>query len=50
MAYTQAGTWTQIDYPGATRTEATGISGGNIVGTYRDSTIFIMVFYMMARL
>ena len=33
-----AGTWTTLDYPGATWTEICGIDGSNIVGYYEDAS------------
>jgi hypothetical protein len=36
--YTMAGTWTTLDYPGATTTEAYDISGRSVVGWYLDSS------------
>jgi hypothetical protein len=40
-AYTLAGTWTTLDYPGATQTYVSGISGNNIVGYYGSSHGFL---------
>jgi len=36
-AYATAGTWTTLDYPGATQSYVSGISGNNIVGYYGRS-------------
>jgi hypothetical protein len=37
-AYSKAGTWTTIDYPGDTNTFPTGINGNNIVGYCKDNS------------
>jgi hypothetical protein len=39
--YATAGTWTTLDYPGATQTYVSGISGNNIVGYYGSSRGFL---------
>jgi len=36
--YARAGTWTTLDYPGASNTTVNGISGSSIVGGYYDSS------------
>jgi hypothetical protein len=38
VGYANAGKWTTIDAPRATRTYIYGISGGNIVGRYDDDS------------
>jgi hypothetical protein len=38
------GTWTQLDYPGARATYATGMSGSSIVGLYVDNSSVIHGF------
>jgi uncharacterized membrane protein len=37
-SFAMADTWTTLDYPGGSRTQAFGISGNSIVGTYQDSS------------